>query len=63
MTVTYAFKKIAEGLRTGDNQAMAIGGAVLLLVWYRKSKPERELLARYEVKPGEELTIKGVQPL
>ncbi len=62
MTVTYALKKIAEGFRTGDNQTMAIGGAVLLFAWYRNSKPERELLARYEVNPGEEVTIKAVQP-
>lgn len=62
MTVTYALKKIAEGLRTGDNQAMAVGGAVLLFVWYRKTKPERELVGRYEVKAGQEITIKAAQP-
>jgi hypothetical protein len=61
MPVTYAVKKVAKGLRTGDVPTLAVGAALLLLALYRKTGSERELLARYKLKKGEQITIKGAQ--
>jgi len=61
MPVTYAAKMVAKGLRTGDAPTLAFGGALLLLALYRKTGSDRQLLARYKLKEGEQIIIKGVQ--
>ncbi len=62
MSVPYAAKKVAKGLRTGDLPTLAIGGVLLLAALYRKTGSKPQVLARYKLKEGEQITIKGVQP-
>jgi hypothetical protein len=62
MSVPYATKKVAKGLRTGDLPTLAVGGVLLLVALYRKTGSRPQVLARYTLKEGEEITIKGVQP-
>ena len=62
MSVSYATKKVAKGLRTGDLHTIAVGGILLLAALYTKTGSKPQVLARYKLKEGEQITIKGVQP-
>jgi hypothetical protein len=62
MSVPYAAKKVAKGLRTGDSRTLAVGGVLLLVALYRRTGSKPQVLARHKLKEGEQITIKDVQP-
>ena len=47
-----------KGLRTGDQARTTIGSAVLLFVAYRAFRRRTNLIARYEVREGDELKLR-----
>lgn len=47
-----------KGMRTGDQTRTTIGSALLLWVGYRAFRRRTELIARYEVRQGDELKVR-----
>jgi hypothetical protein len=51
-----------RGLRTGDVELIALGAAMLFIVWFRSSKPTRARVYKKKLRPGEEVTIRFSPP-
>ncbi len=47
-----------RGLRTGDANLFALGAAMLLIVWWRSSKPTAARVYRKKLRPGDAVTIR-----
>lgn len=47
-----------RGIRTGDQTRTTIGGLMLLWVAYRSFRRRTALIARYEVREGDELRLR-----
>lgn len=51
-----------RGLRTGDVDLIALGAAMLFIVWLRSSKPGRTRVYKQKLRPGQEVTIRFAKP-
>ena len=51
-----------RGLRTGDVDLIALGAAMLFIVWLRSSKPARSRVYKKKLRPGQEVTIRFAKP-
>ena len=52
-----ALRGLLRGLRTGDPGLILGAGAAVMLLWLRRNPKQRELVASYDLKPGEAVTI------
>ena len=52
-----ALRGLLRGLRTGDPGLILGAGAAVMVLWLRRNPKQRELVASYDLKPGEAVTI------
>ncbi len=57
-----ALRGVLKGLRTGDPGVLLGAGTVAMILWLRRHPTARELLASYDLQPGEQLTIRLREP-
>lgn len=50
-------RNVLRGLREGDTQRTTLGSLLLLLVLYRWARRRASLIARYEVREGDDVRI------
>ena len=51
-------RQTLQGIRTGDQTRATIGGLMLLWVAYRSFRRRTALIARYEIREGDELKVR-----
>jgi hypothetical protein len=51
-----------RGLRTGDANLVALGAAMLFVVWWRSSKPAKARVYKKKLRPGDAVTIRFTPP-
>jgi hypothetical protein len=51
-----------RGLRTGDVNLIALGAAMLIIAWWRSSKPSPTRVYKKKLRPGDAVTIRFAPP-
>lgn len=57
-----AWRGVWRGLRSGEPGVVLGAGVALMALWLRRHPRRRELLGAYELRQGEELTIRLRDP-
>lgn len=50
-------RNVLRGMREGDTSRTTVGSLLLLLVFYRWARRRASLIARYEIREGDDLRI------
>ncbi|MDX1469750.1 MAG: hypothetical protein R3258_10455 [Acidimicrobiia bacterium] len=56
------FSRVVRGLRAGDRRELAMGLILSGLAYFRRSRPEKTLVYRTELKEGSAVVIRNTAP-